>query len=258
MIFISHNKSDKPIVEPIAVRLSQIFGQDKVFYDSWSMQPGDGLIDKMNEGLHNCKFFFFFISTNSLNSSMVKLEWQNAFMKASKESIRFIPIRIDNSLLPDILLQKIYLDLFNDGPETTLRQMIDIINGQNTFRPQAKINSNLVAIQYKHGSDIFIECHAQYFLEPIPDFLFLTSNNENEIAFTVPDASMFIENFHRGFKITDGSVWNACYIKFDDNILPKFHQVVKFTQKTAVPISVKYVLHKTSRTEWTSIPMTIR
>ena len=53
MIFISHNSKDKPIVEPIAVKLSTIFGQDNVFYDSWSIQPGDGIIDKMNDGLSN-------------------------------------------------------------------------------------------------------------------------------------------------------------------------------------------------------------
>ena len=238
MIFISHNKNDKPIVEPIAIRLSQIFGQDKVFYDSWSMQPGDSLIDKMDEGLHNCKFFFFFISINSLTSQMVKMEWQNALVKESKESIRFIPIRIDNSIIPDILLQKIYLDFFMDGSEITLRKMIDIINGQNTFRPQASINSNLVAIQYKRGNEIFIECHAQYFLEPVPDFLFLTVNTINEIAYTVPDASMFTGDFISGFKLNDGSVWNACYIKFEDNILPKFHQIAKFSPKTNAPISV--------------------
>jgi hypothetical protein len=59
MIFISHNHKDKTIVEPIAIKISEIFGREKVFYDSWSMQPGDGIVDKMNEGLEKTKFFFF-------------------------------------------------------------------------------------------------------------------------------------------------------------------------------------------------------
>lgn len=46
MIFISHNHKDKHIIEPIALRLRQIFGEKKVFYDSWSIQPGEGIIDK--------------------------------------------------------------------------------------------------------------------------------------------------------------------------------------------------------------------
>ena len=84
MIFLSHNSNDKPVVEQVALKLKSIYGQDKVFYDSWSIQPGDGIVDRMNEGLANCKYFFFFVSNNSLKSNMVKLEWQNALFKAAQ------------------------------------------------------------------------------------------------------------------------------------------------------------------------------
>lgn len=50
---------DKTIIEPIALRLREIFGEDKVFYDSWSIQPGDGIIDKMNQALGACQLFYF-------------------------------------------------------------------------------------------------------------------------------------------------------------------------------------------------------
>lgn len=91
MIFLSHNYNDKPIVEQVALKLSAIYGRDNVFYDSWSIQPGDGIIDKMEKGLTNCKFFFFFVSANSLNSNMVKMEWQNAIFKAAQSFIKVIP-----------------------------------------------------------------------------------------------------------------------------------------------------------------------
>ena len=55
MIFLSHNSKDKPVVEQVALKLKGIYGQNNVFYDSWSIQPGDGILDKMNEGLTNCK-----------------------------------------------------------------------------------------------------------------------------------------------------------------------------------------------------------
>ena len=50
-IFLSHNHNDKPLVEAVALKLATIFGQDEVFYDSWSIQPGEDIIDKMNQGL---------------------------------------------------------------------------------------------------------------------------------------------------------------------------------------------------------------
>jgi len=61
MIFISHTSADKPLIDPIALELAKVFGSENVFYDSWSIQPGDGIIDKIDEALKSCKFFFFFV-----------------------------------------------------------------------------------------------------------------------------------------------------------------------------------------------------
>src|SRR4051794_22504450 len=78
VIFISHTHADKPVVEPFALKLAEVFGEDQIFYDSWSIQPGEGIIDKMNEGLGATSVLFFFVSKKSLTSKMVDLEWQNA------------------------------------------------------------------------------------------------------------------------------------------------------------------------------------
>lgn len=104
MIFISHTAKDKPIVEPIALKVSEVVGREKVFYDSWSIQPGDGIIDKMDNGLSQCRFFFFFVSKNSLQSKMVSLEWQNAILKTTRGETKVIPVKIDDCLMPAILM----------------------------------------------------------------------------------------------------------------------------------------------------------
>lgn len=44
-IFLSHNYHDKPVVEQVAIKLRDIFGEKNVFYDSWSIQPGESIID---------------------------------------------------------------------------------------------------------------------------------------------------------------------------------------------------------------------
>lgn len=46
MIFLSHNYKDKNVVERVALALREVYGQNKVFYDSWSIQPGEGIVDK--------------------------------------------------------------------------------------------------------------------------------------------------------------------------------------------------------------------
>lgn len=49
MIFLSHNWKDKDVIEPIAVRLKEVYGEENIFYDSWSIKPGENIIGKMNE-----------------------------------------------------------------------------------------------------------------------------------------------------------------------------------------------------------------
>jgi hypothetical protein len=254
MIFISHNNLDKPIVEPIALRLREVFGQEKVFYDSWSIQPGEGIIDKMDEGLRNCQFFFFFVSKNSLNSKMVKLEWQNALIKANTAGMKFIPIRLDESIMPAILLQSLYIDLFQNGKEVCLRQMIDTINGQNIFRPQSTTVSNLIAIKSIVGKEITIECRALYYLEPIPRFVFATLNSIDEIEFEAIDKSMFFSDFIPNINF-NGKIFNGCLLGFRDNILPNFPQAARFFQKKDSPIDIIGVYHPKEKNYYVPIPL---
>ena len=46
--------------EQVAIKQCAIYGLQNTFYDSWSIQPDDGIIKKMEEGLINYKFFFLF------------------------------------------------------------------------------------------------------------------------------------------------------------------------------------------------------
>ena len=245
---------DKPIVEKIAEVLSRVFRQENVFYDSWSIQPGDEIIDKMNEGLKKCQFFFFFISHNSLTSNMVKLEWQNALMKENTSGMmRFIPVRIDDSALPDILLQKLYIDLFTNGLEIATRQIIDVVNGQKIYNPINSSVPNLRVYKYWHNKDLIIECHAIYYMEPIPDFAFITKNTEDEINFSA-EAGMFRGGFG-DFPVEGNTKVNACYMAFPEPITPHLQQIAIFKAKSESPIDIIAIFHLVGRNKWESIPV---
>lgn len=259
MIFLSHNYKDKAVVEPIALRLSEIFGQENVFYDSWSIQPGDGIIDKMNDGLARCKLFFFFVSHNSIESKMVKLEWQNALMKMTNGQTKIIPIRLDNCIMPAILMQSLYIDLYQNGLEVAIRQIVDIANGKNTFTPQFNEFSNLVAYKWWEGNTLRIECHAQYFMEPIAHFAFVTLNTRDQISFGSKDNIFFRYSFNVGAVTSNSSSTgiklNAIRIDFPESIVPGFPQSVEFTAKTQVPIEIWQVFHERGKNDWKDIPM---
>lgn len=263
MIFISHNSKDKPIVEPIALKLRDIFGQDEVFYDSWSIQPGDGIIDKMNIGLERCKLFLYFISINSINSYMVKLEWQNAIMKASKGEAKFIPVRIDSCGVPSILMQSLYIDMFTNGFEVALRQIVDVSNGLNIFNPQFQNVKNIQARirNSKDSKTIEVKIEAKYFMEPIPHFAFITSNSEEQIGYKVPGSSFMISGFnknaltsHLGSQIIH---LNGYRLDFPNLLTPSFPLEIMFYAKTEDPIAILGVMHEDPKDNWNSVQSVI-
>lgn len=256
MIFISHNHRDKPIVENIAFRLANVFRSENVFYDSWSIQPGEGIIEKMNEGLSNCKYFFFFVSKNSLQSEMVKLEWQNALLKATNGQAKLIPVKIDDCMMPAVLLQTLYIDIFGKGPEVGLRQMIDIINGDNTFRQtEPQQFENVRAYVKKSGDGIEIEIRAEYYLEPISRYTILVSNQEHELDFNVQSDSMIMSKFDTGIQLNNGDNYNAYFVKVERGTAPNFPFVVKVTPKEGVELKLFAVMRATSYEEYKMIPL---
>lgn len=256
MIFISHTNKDKPLVEPIAQKLSQVFGKDKVFYDSRSIQPGDGIIDKMNKWLEQCDFFFFFVSKNSLQSDFVKLERQNAIYKATKNKIRLIPVKLDDCLMPDILLQTMYIDYFWQGSDNAIRQMIDVVKWESTYRPgQVQQFQNIRAYVKEEENTIIIEFRAEVYMEPHSKYLVLLDNEEKDIAYKAVWESVYSSKFNKDLAFDNGLKSNALYIGRDTATSPWFPFIVELSPKIDAKINLRGIMKATSRTQFASIPI---
>lgn len=257
VIFFSHTSADKPLVEPIAIQFSNVFGKENIFYDSWSIQPGDGIIDKMSEGMSKCKFFFFFVSKKSLDSRMVQLEWQNMLMRASSNmDIKFIPVKLDDCMMPAILLQTLYIDVYGKGLEFATRQMIDVVNGNNTFQSGIQKFENVRGEVHKvNDNEIKLTIRAISYAEPISRYAILVSNNEGEVKYSVLGENMIETGFNKEIQLNNGFVTNAIYIGINRSTTPSFP--VEITLKsTSVPISFNGVLRQVSQSEWISFPIT--
>lgn len=246
MIFLSHNSKDKPLIEQLALRLAAIFGKDHIFYDAWSIQPGDGIVDKMNEGLAECEFFFFFVSENSLTSQMVKLEWQSALMKSSGGKCRFIPVRISDCGLPAILKSTLYIDLYSTGLDGCVGQMVNVIQGGNTFTPSHQGFSNLrFHIVELTPKKVVIDIIATQFLEPIANFLVLHNNTENEINVNLPQEGMSRTGFNPGIQLNDGQRFNAHFIApLGRGITPPMPLRIAIEATGANAIQFKGIMHQ--------------
>ena len=258
MIFLSHNSKDKPIVEPLALRLRETFGQENVFYDSWAIQPGDGIIAKMNTGLEKCRIFFLFVSNNSLSSKMVTMEWQNAVMKSAQEGVKIIPIRLDSSIMPTLLLQTLYIDLFSNGLEVALKQMVDVIQGANNFRPLNNQFSNLKAIYNFSGNDFELSIVAEHYIEPKSHYLVLLGNTKEQAEVTMKQDGMSHTGFSPNVVLDSGVEGNGWYIGVSEATVPGFPFGISGRSKNGAKLNFLTVLHEVSQNQWVSIPTLFR
>ncbi|QVI72246.1 toll/interleukin-1 receptor domain-containing protein [Pseudomonas syringae] len=257
-IFLSHNHADKPIVEPVALRLASIFGADQVFYDSWSIRPGDGIIDEMNKGLEAPEYVFFFVSATSLASGMVKLEWQNALHAATRGKTRIIPIRVDGTPMPALLTQTLYIDMFTVGLEAAIAQIVSVSQGSASFTPQHQGFSNLSfsAVVEENGS-IIVTIKASHFMEPNVSFNLITTNSEDEISVRHGKGDAFMGGFNKNSFLVkqDGSPLNSLFFRtIGGAITPKHSLDIALTKRTDTPLALLSVMHETGTDVWEPIP----
>ena len=257
MIFLSYNHKDSGILNDIATRFASVFGQNRVFYDKWSIIPGDGIIDKMNEGLSNAEFFFFFMSSNSLSSEMVELEWQNALMLKAHKKIKFIPVKLDDCNVPTILLQNLYINLYGVGLEVAISQMIDVVNGTSQkLDTQGYQNVRCVAVFSDDRKELELTINAETYFEPVAKFLILINNAKGKVEKNVKSDSVHISNYYENMPLSNGEKKNAFYLSVDRGLAKGFPFRVIFTSEEE--IDFYGCLRAVAEQDFRSIPVKIK
>lgn len=255
MIFISHTHSDKPVVEPVALRLREIFGEEKVFYDSWSIQPGDGIIEKMNDGLTDPRFVFFFVSEASLQSKMVELEWQNALMKVTKGECKIIPVRVDGSSMPALLTQTLYIDMFSNGIDVATQQIIGVIQGTKGFEPAHEKFSNLTwSVEGHQTNEFTVSIRASHLMEPNPYFLILLDNDDSQVYVKLTNGIPSVGGYNPEVVVAGHKVNAWAIAPLGGAITPRHPLQISITSRSGFPIRLRGVMHKSSGDQYTSIP----
>lgn len=99
-VFLSHNSADKPWVRQLYAEL-QRRGVTDLFFDEFSLYPGDRLVHGLAEGLTGTLVFILVWSAKAAASHWVSSERDLAFVQnVSKGLPLFLPILIDGTL-PD-------------------------------------------------------------------------------------------------------------------------------------------------------------
>jgi hypothetical protein len=108
-VFLSHNSKDKPRVLRLAERL-QAEGV-RVWFDAWVIKPGDDIYLAIERGLEAARVQVLCLSEAALESEWVTLERSTVlFRDPSNKGRRFIPLLLDDCVLPDTLRRYKYVD----------------------------------------------------------------------------------------------------------------------------------------------------
>lgn len=252
-IFISYNHKDEVLVDRIARELNLHFGRNNIFYDKWSIQPGEDFIGKMNEGLEKFETFFFFLSPNSLASDMVKLEWQNALYLAIKKDLKFIPVRIDDCNPPAILSTTNYIDLYGEGIDSAIEKMKKVVESENCYQPLDDVQNLHAKITPLSENNYQVEIYALYFSAPSSTFAIACDDPDNSLglcltgAFRVGQDTLTFPN----------SMQLRCQLitPLGDTVRPNFPLI--FDVKTKEPVHEFFVLYlkDAQRCEYSMIPI---
>jgi hypothetical protein len=253
MIFLSHTHVDKVVVQPIAEALAEEYGREKVFYDSWSIRPGDGIIDRMSAGLGETSFFIFFVSDAALTSGMVSLEWQNALMTAAKGKLRFIPVRLDRAELPAVLRQTRYVDMYENGFALALKEIKTAIAGASSYEPTGPAFENLKVQASQSGDTVEITVSATRHIEPVLRFFVLAANDKDQIDVNAVSEGSFHEGFFPGLASAGGSPLNGFLVQLTRPLTPEFPLKIVVNRKGSTPVQIGGV----ARSQGTGKPLVI-
>ena len=152
--FISHSSKDKKFVNEITNKLQK----QNVWYDTWDLDVGDVLSDKIEEGIDESKNFLIILSKNSIDSSWVKYELNMALIKyLENEDYRLIVARIDDVQVP--LRLKPFLRVDISSSKNIINSIIDSLNGgARSFKRQfVNRNDEITALQ-----DMFYDSNVKF------------------------------------------------------------------------------------------------
>lgn len=252
MFFLSHNSADKPFVGPIAHALKAVFGESSVFYDSWSIQPGESILGAMSEGLERATIVFVFFTKNSLASKMVTLEWYSALMRATNNRLKIIPVRAEDIEMPVLLADRLYVDLYTQGMDVAIAQIIELCRSGRVESAEPPVFHNLRATLTETPEGLTVTVLATHFLEPTARVSIMSF--EPRAAFTVKvEGDLSFDQFEVSGAMGTTPI-EGYLVGVNRAITTKRPLIIKLTRQTATLLRIAGIFHHPSDHEQVVIP----
>jgi hypothetical protein len=114
-VFISYSHADRATAVSIATHLQEA-GAD-VWIDSWQIEVGDSILEKINDGISTSDFLVVLLSKASVGSRWVKEELAEGSVILAERGAFILPVLLEECEIPLFLRYRKYLRLDNDPKE---------------------------------------------------------------------------------------------------------------------------------------------
>lgn len=153
------------------------------------------------------------------------------------------------------MTQSLYIDLFRVGLDAAVAQMVDVVNGLNSFKGPGQPFSNLVYEQSNPITDPLITVKAKHFLEPIGSVIVLVQNTADEFTVEPVNEDPYKGGFNSGIELTNGMKMNGYLLTVFRGITPAMPVRIQFRSTNGKPVVIMGVLHQKSHDRWEPIPV---
>ena len=119
-VFLSYSSADKVVVRQLAERLRD--DGVRVWFDEWSIEPGQGIFDEVSKGIERSKVLVQMMSSNGFGSKWAQMERETILHQdPNNHQRRFIPLLLSDCEIPKVLERFAYIDYRQQDDEAYKR-----------------------------------------------------------------------------------------------------------------------------------------
>jgi len=144
-VFISYSHKNKDFVDKLAANL--VKHKTNVWVDSWELNVGDSIIDKVQDAIQESSALIIVISKSSMESEWCKKELSSGFLRELEEKrVVVLPLLLEDCEMPIFLRGKMYADFrtnFDEGLSKTLEAIAKVTSDtQGRFDKQPDFHTD--------------------------------------------------------------------------------------------------------------------
>jgi hypothetical protein len=173
---------------------------------------------------------------------MVSLEWYNALMLATSGKLRIVPVRAEDIPLPVLLTDRLYIDLYTQGLEAAIRQMVDLLSDTSAAIAGPPAFSNLEANLSEVDCGLSVVVRALHFMEPTAEVAVMLANAPGDFAIEVPDELQH-GTFDASTTLADGTAVAGKVVSLVRAITPKKPMALIVRRLGAAQLQLVGVFH---------------